>query len=158
MSITAKEAVDMLIKYIELGQSKGSFKTFQDAYLFKRAFDVLLEQIHDPEITVDTAITIISQGLHVIQGVGGVFTITDASEIFKLLQFLGIQENRKSLYNTTTELGNTLEYNEQETHQEPQEIPQETPKEPEPEQEPEDEDDFDLSELSQPVPLKINHV
>ena len=157
ITLNAKNAVDILIKYIELGQSKGAFKKLQDAYLFKRAFDVLLHHTEDKEITVDSALSMLSQGVNMIQGSGGVFTINDAADIFTILQFLSVDENKTDLYTKSEEtqvLGDSLEY---ETTPEPTITPvaESTPVE---ESQAEKTDEFDLSELSQPVPLKISHV
>jgi hypothetical protein len=150
VTLNTREALDLLMKYIELGQSKGVFKKLQDAYLFKRAFNVL-QCKQDPEITVDAALSMLSQGITLIQGAGGVFTITDAADIFTILQFL--DANKEDLYKVLSqevELGNTLE---QEKPQVPQEPQQEVPEDPEDSDAP-----FDLSQLSKPIPLKINEV
>lgn len=130
-SITLDEnnCIMYLVQYTELAQSKGAFM-LQEADLLKRGVDVLVSNLQDPEINKQTAVQLMIQGITKGQR-HGAFTLADAALLFRVIQFL----TRPVESVSTTSASNQLS--------------------PDTDVKPVDDD---LSELSEPVPLKLREI
>jgi hypothetical protein len=80
-----KSAVEVLVKYVELGQQKGAY-LLPEADVLKRATDVLVKNTEDPELTQNISLNVLVQGVTKGQKAGA-YTLADASLIHKAIQF-----------------------------------------------------------------------
>ena len=137
ITLDSKNSLEILTSYVELAQQKGAF-LLSEAEILKRAMDVLVNNVNDKEIDNNLALNLLVQGVNKGQR-HGVYTLNDASLISKVINFL------LNLYQQQP-LQSIPEEPEEQLQQEPLQEPLQ--------QEPELDDNFDLNELSQPIPLK----
>jgi hypothetical protein len=135
ITLTSENALPFLLKYVELSQGKGTF-LIAEADLLKRCFDVLLHSGIDKDISKEKAKDLVIQAINKGQAHGD-YTLNDASLLFNTINFInsGIKLNVQPKVEEPAIVGDG-KIEEAET------------------QENDDDDDCDLSELSQPVPLK----
>lgn len=136
ITLNDKNTVEILSKYVEVAQQKGAY-LIQEAEVLKRACDVLLYNIVDKEINKNMSKQLLIQG--VVKGqTHGAYSLNDASLLHKVIMFVS-------------------------TSLQPQPQPQPQQSEPQvskpvaskPE---EQEDEYDLSDLAEPIPLKPKEV
>lgn len=152
-------AIDMCVKCIEIGQSKGIF-TLQEADLLARSVSVS-KGGSDAEITHDIAKSVIIQAVQKIQK-NGLFALQDASTMFKVVVYLS-KENSKTEH---VEMSVTPVKNFDESVSQTQTQTQQPGPEPESSSKPEaalvpepesidsdDDSEYDLSELAKPIPM-----
>ena len=147
------KSIQILVQYNELAQTKGAF-VLNEADIIKRSVDVLVNQSEDDEIKVETAVQVLIQGVNKGQK-HGAFTLNDASLLSKVIQF--ILEFSKQ--NKMTQLQAQQPQSQQPQSQvQPQAV--ETKDEIKATIKPKivEEDDFDLSELAEPLPLKPREI
>jgi hypothetical protein len=146
ITLNDNNAVEILSKYVEVAQQKGAF-LLQEAEILKRSCDVLLNFIIDQEINVEMAKQLLIQGA--VKGQRhGAYTLNDASLLHKVVQFIT----------------NSLQAAAQPAPQSaPQSAPQpaaqptaQVPEDSEPQES--SEDNYDLSDLAEPIPLKPKEV
>lgn len=138
ITLDDKNSIDILLQYIEVGQQKGAY-LLQEAELLKRAVDVLKNNVPDAEINQSNAKNLLVQGIHKAQKHGS-FTLNDAAILSKVVQYVQTipsQAPTQITPITPTPVQHTI-----------------TPT-PTPVQQTNVED---LSELSEPVPLKPKEV
>lgn len=151
ITLNDSNSIEILSKYVEVAQQKGAY-LLSEAEVLKRACDVLIHNIIDNEITSDMAKQLLIQGA--IKGQKhGAYTLNDASLLNKVVQFVG----------------NSLQHLQQQTQdQTPQHIPQQAPQQAQ-EQAPQqtqeqtlsddgNDNEYDLSDLAEPIPLKPKEV
>ena len=131
ITLNDKNTVEILSKYVEVAQQKGAY-LIQEAEVLKRACDVLLYNIVDKEINNNMAKQLLIQG--VVKGqTHGAYSLNDASLLHKVIMFV------------STSL---------QPQPEPQpQVAQPAASKPEPQ-----EDEYDLSDLAEPIPLKPKEV
>lgn len=129
ITLDAQNSAQILTQYVELAQQKGAF-LLPEAELLKRASDVLLNKVPDAEINVTAAYSLLVQGVQKGQR-HGAYTLNDASLLSKVVQFVGSQSDN---------LASSL----------PTPSSPPTPSQPQ--------NDFDLSDLSDPIPLKPKEI
>lgn len=122
LTLTSENTLPILIKYIELSQSKGAF-LLTEADILKRAVDVLTSTKVDKDIDKDKAKTLLIQAVNKGQ-LHGDYTLNDASLLFNVVQY--VTNNDVSMTGSSSSKGKEKESG----------------------------DDFDLSELSEPIPLR----
>ena len=142
ITLNDKNTIEILSKYVEVAQQKGAY-LIQEAEVLKRACDVLLYNIVDKEINNNMAKQLLIQG--VVKGqTHGAYSLNDASLLHKVIMFVS-------------------------TSLQPQPEPQPAASQPEPEPQPQvaqpaaskpepQEDEYDLSDLAEPIPLKPKEV
>lgn len=126
--------IQIMVKYTELIQQKGIF-SLEEAQLLKRASDVLVNNVtdKDPNLTKEASINLLIQSIVKGQN-NGCFILNDAFILYNVIKFL----NETPLPPAPTPDNITLGITEDEGDGE--------------------DDDFDLSELSKPVPFNITNV
>lgn len=131
ITLNDKNTVEILSKYVEVAQQKGAY-LIQEAEVLKRACDVLLYNIVDKEINKNMSKQLLIQG--VVKGqTHGAYSLNDASLLHKVIMFV------------STSL---------QPQPEPQpQVAQPAASKPEPQ-----EDEYDLSDLAEPIPLKPKEV
>lgn len=88
LTITRDNALSFLIKYIEVGNAKGFYKEFNEAFLYKRSIDTLVNSNQD--MTANEAKDNIEMGLKKVQGdSANPYSLTDSSVIALALIVLG---------------------------------------------------------------------
>jgi hypothetical protein len=137
VTLTKDKALQILLKYIEVSQSKGTY-LITEADILKRCFDVLVHFAKDPEISVLKAKELLGQAASKGQAHGD-YTLNDASLIFNTLKYLdsGVSLEEvpvKEDADTSVIVGDGTDADD------------------------ENEDEFDLSELSKPVPLRPKEI
>ena len=135
ITLNDKNTVEILSKYVEVAQQKGAY-LIQEAEVLKRACDVLLYNIVDKEININMAKQLLIQG--VVKGqTHGAYSLNDASLLHKVIMFVS-----------------TSLQPQPEPQPEPQpQVAQPAASKPEPQ-----EDEYDLSDLAEPIPLKPKEV
>jgi len=143
ITLNDKNTVEILSKYVEVAQQKGAY-LIQEAEVLKRACDVLLYNIVDKEINKNMAKQLLIQG--VVKGqTHGAYSLNDASLLHKVIMFVSTSlQSQQS----------------QQPQPEPKQPQSDTPQpeqsdasKPEPQ-----EDEYDLSDLAEPIPLKPKEV
>ena len=142
ITLNDKNTVEILSKYVEVAQQKGAY-LIQEAEVLKRACDVLLYNIVDKEINKNMSKQLLIQG--VVKGqTHGAYSLNDASLLHKVIMFV------------------STSLQSQQPQPEPQPEPQSDTSKPEPQSDtskPEpQEDEYDLSDLAEPIPLKPKEV
>lgn len=84
--LDSKNSVELLSQYIDVAQSKGAF-TLQESDILKRARDLLLKNVQDPEINVPTARNLFVQAIQKGQSKGA-YSLDDASILHKICQYV----------------------------------------------------------------------
>lgn len=128
-----------LIKYVEVSQKKGTFN-LAEADILKRCIDVSYRGLSDKEINGDQAIELLVQAIYKGQSHGD-YTLNDSSLLFNIVNY--INENKQALNDASKH--KHLQQQEPSIESKPEEI--------EGSESDAGSDDFDLSELSNPVPL-----
>ncbi len=137
ITLNNKNSLQILSKYIEVTQSKGVF-LLEESNVLKRCFDVLIHGVEDRELSQDKAKELLFQGIYRGQGHGD-YSVNDSALLYNVIEYLKknveVQEQPTQSVQPTQTVplvgdGNIIS------------------------DEADNEDDFDLSELSQPVPLK----
>lgn len=137
ITLNDKNTVEILSKYVEVAQQKGAY-LIQEAEVLKRACDVLLYNIVDKEINKNMSKQLLIQG--VVKGqTHGAYSLNDASLLHKVIMFVSTSLQSQS--------------QSQQPQSEPQSEPQSDTSKPEPQ-----EDEYDLSDLAEPIPLKPKEV
>jgi len=148
ITLNDKNTVEILSKYVEVAQQKGAY-LIQEAEVLKRACDVLLYNIVDKEINKNMAKQLLIQG--VVKGqTHGAYSLNDASLLHKVIMFV------------STSLQSQQPQSQQPQSQQPEpQQPQSDTHQPEQSDaskpEPQ-EDEYDLSDLAEPIPLKPKEV
>ncbi len=78
--------LQILIKYIEIAQSKGAF-LLAEAEVLKRAIDVLVNNVNDPDLDQINSKRLLIQGVQKGQN-HGAYTLNDASLLSKTIQYI----------------------------------------------------------------------
>ena len=142
ITLNDKNTVEILSKYVEVAQQKGSY-LIQEAEVLKRACDVLLYNIVDKEINNNMAKQLLIQG--VVKGqTHGAYSLNDASLLHKVIMFV------------STSLQPQQPQQPQPVASQPEPVasqPEPVASKPEPQ-----EDEYDLSDLAEPIPLKPKEV
>jgi hypothetical protein len=134
ITLNDNNTVEILSKYVEVAQQKGAF-LLQEAEILKRACDVLLHNIVDQEINPDMAKQLLIQGA--VKGQKhGAYTLNDASLLHKVVQFIS----------------NSLQSAAQPATQPAAQVPEDS------QTQESSEDNYDLSDLAEPIPLKPKEV
>lgn len=140
ITLNESNSVEIILQFVAVAQSKGAF-LLSEADILKRCRDILISNVIDSEINVVQAKQLIVQAI--IKGqTKGSFTLDDASILHKVCQYIST--------NLTSNAS-----------------PQQVPVQPAPVQVPapapapvqqiqEIDEKFDLSVLSDPVPLKTS--
>lgn len=138
ITLNDKNTVEILSKYVEVAQQKGAY-LIQEAEVLKRACDVLLYNIVDKEINNNMAKQLLIQG--VVKGqTHGAYSLNDASLLHKVIMFVST----------------SLQSQQSQQSQQPQQPQQPQPVASQPQVSQEDE--YDLSDLAEPIPLKPKEV
>ena len=145
ITIGAHNVLQYMIKYIEMSQTKGAYN-LAESDLLKRSVDVAYRHLKDSEINDTMALDLLIQAIHKGQAHGD-YTLNDSSLLFNVIKF--INENKVALQAAPVHV--VIDPS----------IP--VPATPENDGIPakeevlvpdcDAEDDFDLDELSAPVPL-----
>lgn len=139
ITLNDKNTVEILSKYVEVAQQKGAY-LIQEAEVLKRACDVLLYNIVDKEINKNMSKQLLIQG--VVKGqTHGAYSLNDASLLHKVIMFV------------STSLQPQQPQQSEPQPQPQQSEPQQVASKPEPQ-----EDEYDLSDLAEPIPLKPKEV
>lgn len=146
ITLNDKNTVEILSKYVEVAQQKGAY-LIQEAEVLKRACDVLLYNIVDKEINKNMARQLLIQG--VVKGqTHGAYSLNDASLLHKVIMFVST----------------SLQPQPEPQPDTPQQHQSDTPQQPQPEPQPQvslddkQDDEYDLSDLAEPIPLKPKEV
>lgn len=86
ITLNAKNAIEILVKYTEVAQKAGAF-LLQESDTLKRCRDLLLSNIQDPEVNVPTARNLFIQAVNKGQ-TKGCYTLDDASILHKVCQYV----------------------------------------------------------------------
>ena len=129
--LNSRNSIEYIEKYVDLSHSKGIFKK-EESDVLKRSFDVLLHDVTDKEIPKANALVFIENAFDRGQA-SGHYTKQDSSLAFNAFNYLKVNPNVPPVITKSEDpvkVGDTkLE-------------------------EDVSDDEFDLSELSKPVPLK----
>ena len=144
ITLNDTNTVEILSKYVEVAQQKGAY-LIQEAEVLKRACDVLLYNIVDKEINKNMAKQLLIQG--VVKGqTHGAYSLNDASLLHKVIMFVSTSLQPQQPQQS--------EPQPQQSEPQPQQSePQQVASKPEPQ-----EDEYDLSDLAEPIPLKPKEV
>ena len=130
IQLNSENSFQFLVQYIELAQKAGAYE-LQESNILKRSIDVLISKVTDTEISEENAKLMVIRGILKGQK-SGVYTLNDASLLHQVITFINKQP------------------------QEPTQVIQESIREVHKKlDEKEETDDFDLSELSENVPLVV---
>ncbi len=129
IQLNSENSIQFLVQYIELAQKAGAFELAESDVL-KRSIDILVNKVVDNEISEDNAKVFVIRGILKGQKAGA-FTLNDASLLHKVITFINTSTSNVQVQPTP---------NITQTYKKAEE-------EPAP--------DFDLSELSDNVPLII---
>jgi hypothetical protein len=155
ITLNDKNTVEILSKYVEVAQQKGAY-LLQEAEVLKRACDVLLYNIVDKEINKNMAKQLLIQG--VVKGqTHGAYSLNDASLLHKVIMFVST-----SLQSQQPQPVVPLD----DAPLEQADAPQPEPQVSKPElllekvisKSDQQEDEYDLSDLAEPIPLKPKEV
>lgn len=136
-------SIEILSKYIEVAQQKGAY-LLSEAEVLKRACDVLIHNIIDNEITSDMGKQLLIQGA--VKGQRhGAYTLNDASLLNKVVQFVS-NSLQKAIPQQTQEQAQAQEQAQEQTQEQTQEEILS------------DDNEYDLSDLAEPIPLKPKEV
>lgn len=140
ITLDKSNSIKILIQYIEIAQKAGAYE-LKEAEILKRANDVLINNVQDPEINENLAINLLIQGVNKGQKHGGAYTLNDAALLHKVIQYIinlqgpppiiGLNNNETSKNENDTS-SNNVESTTQE--------------------------DDDLASLSEPVPLRPKEI
>lgn len=132
ITLDNKNSIELVRQYIEIAQQKGSY-SLQEADLLKRSIDVCINETSDPEINNTNAKQLLIQGVNKGQSKGA-YTLNDAAILYKIVEFL-------------TKAASTNEsVNESPVTNNEQPLPVI------------EEESDDLSDLSEPIPLRPKEV
>ena len=120
----------VLSQYVESAQQKGAY-ALQEAELLKRAVDVLMNNAEDKEVDKNLAVNLLVQGVQKGQR-HGAYSLSDAAVLHKVVVYL-VEQSQRSQQPAQA----------QESVPEPSALSS---------------GDSDLSELSQPVPLRPKEI
>lgn len=136
IQLDSKNSVQLLCQFVEMAQQKGAF-LLQEAEVLKRAVDVSLNNASDKDIDKNNALNLLIQGVNKGQR-HGAYTLADAAALHKVVQFVvsqaeqgGVQQDVPQQFQQASNVTKTVQKKESED---------------------------DLSELSQPVPLKPKEI
>jgi hypothetical protein len=115
-----------------MAQQKGAF-LLQEAEVLKRAVDVASNNASDKDIDRNNALNLLIQGVQKGQR-HGAYTLADAAAVHKVVQFISSQNEQAPSVSQV---------------EQPSNVTKSVQKKP---------SDDDLSELSQPVPLKPKEI
>lgn len=131
IQLNSENSIQFLVQYIELAQKAGAFELAESDVL-KRSIDILVNKVVDNEISADNAKVFVIRGILKGQKAGA-FTLNDASLLHKVITFINTQPTASNVQvQPTPNITQTYKKAEEEPAQ-----------------------DFDLSELSDNVPLII---
>lgn len=134
--LNSENSIQFLVQYIELAQ-KGGVYELQESNVLKRSIDVLVNKVVDNEITNENAKIFLIRGILKGQK-AGVYTLNDASLLHQVITFMN-QTTQQTIPQTSSLQLQPQESNIQQVHQKVQEETEE----------------FDLSELSENIPLVV---
>jgi hypothetical protein len=132
INLSTKSCIEILVKYVEVAQQKGAF-VLQEADLLKRSIDVLVHGATDKDASLvpSSAQGVILQAIHKGQS-KGCYTLNDAFLLHNAIVFLDQAPGVKDSVPASVPVPVLVT------------VPTD-----------DSDDEFDLSELSKPVPL--NH-
>ena len=139
----------ILLQQIDISQKKGVFE-LDEADVLKRCKDLLLHGKPDTDLSVSTARQIIIQAVKKSQRGGAIESLEAASLLHKVCQYLTANVNEPLMTPAPAPAPVQEQQDSQPPSQPPSQLPSQPPSQPEEE---EDEDDYDLEDLSAPVPL-----
>ena len=143
ITLSNDNALPILVKYVEISQSKGTFN-ISEADILKRSIDVAVRGIKDADIDIIQAKSLLIQAIHKGQSHGD-YTLNDASLLLNTISFINAQPGE---YNVVPNKSNvTMEV-----------TPEHIVGDGKDGDEDEDDDDFDLSELSEAIPFKPREI
>lgn len=143
--LTKELSMELLVKYIEFSQFKGALKLV-DTSLIKKSIDIIIHGQEYPGIDFAGAKSILNQCIHAIQEKGGVWKLNDASFLVDILSFINENINEPIGLNNSQVSQVSSEIKVDECAVDILSSPALDS----------DDEDFDLSELSKPVPIKID--
>lgn len=136
----------ILLQQIDISQKKGVFE-LDEADVLKRCKDLLLHGKADTDLSVSTARQIIIQAVKKSQRGGAIESLEAASLLHKVCQYLTANVNEPLMTPAPAPV------QEQQDSQQDSQPPSQPLSQPPSQPEEEDEDDYDLEDLSAPVPL-----
>lgn len=131
IQLDSKNSVQLLCQFVEMAQQKGAF-LLQEAEVLKRAVDVAVNNASDKDIDLSNAMNLLIQGVQKGQR-HGAYTLADAAAVHKVVQFIVSQSENPNVSQVKQSSNVTKSVQKKEN-------------------------DDDLSELSQPVPLKPKEI
>lgn len=135
IQLDANNSVQLLCQFVEMAQQKGAF-LLQEAEVLKRSVDVVLNGAEDKDVSKSNGLNLLIQGVQKGQR-HGAYTLADAAVLHKVIQFLVSQseqgQGQQGSSLETSSVSNVSASVERKG-------------------------DDDLSELSQPVPLKPKEI
>lgn len=134
IQLNSENSIQFLVQYIELAQKAGAFELAESDVL-KRSIDILVNKVVDNEISEDNAKVFVIRGILKGQKAGA-FTLNDASLLHKVITFINTQPTASTVPNPTPNITPNITQTYKKAEEEPA-------------------PDFDLSELSDNVPLII---
>lgn len=133
ITLDNKNSIQILAQYVEHAQQRGAY-LLSEAEILKRSVEVLVNDVHDNELTKDNSKQILVQG--VIKGQRhGAYTLNDAALLSKVVNFI-----MASIEQPQSE-------QQQPQEQQPQSLQKENINASD-----------DLSDLAEPIPLKPKEV
>jgi hypothetical protein len=93
ITLGTHNVLQYLIKYIEMSQTKGAYN-LAEADLLKRSVDVVYRRLPDSEINDTSALDLLLQAIHKGQAHGD-YTLNDSSLLFNVIKY--INENKVAL-------------------------------------------------------------
>jgi predicted protein tyrosine phosphatase len=132
IQLDSANSVQLLCQFVEMAQQKGAF-LLQEAEVLKRAVDVASNNASDKDIDRNNALNLLIQGVQKGQR-HGAYTLADAAAVHKVVQFISSQNEQAPSVSQV---------------EQPSNVTKSVQKKP---------SDDDLSELSQPVPLKPKEI
>lgn len=136
LNLDLPKSFQFLAQYVETAQQKGAY-VLQEAELLKRAVDVVLNNVEDKDVDKNLGVNLLVQGVQKGQR-HGAYSLADAALLHKVIMFL-VNQSQPG------------QQSQQAQVQQPTQVPVQ-------EASSEESDNNDLSELSQPVPLRPKEI
>lgn len=106
ITLDAKNSIEILTQFVEVAQKHGAF-LLAESDILKRAKDVLLRGVQDPEINDTSARNLFIQAVNKGQQKGA-YTLDDASILHKVCQFIA-QSSQQSQQVQSQQVQSTVE-------------------------------------------------
>lgn len=135
ITLDNQNSIQILAQYIEHAQQKGAY-LLSEAEILKRAVEVLVNDVHDNELTKDNSKQLLVQGINKGQR-HGAYTLNDAALLSKVVTFVLTQSQSEQIEQPL----------EQQSLEQQQSLGEEDVNRID-----------DLSDLAEPIPLKPKEV